>query len=131
MLTSVAWGPPAVRGVTTHTGRSSVAVRRVMSWGQMASLAMVSWEQMKTKYFLKPVYITIKGTGNICRFCPDIDECSFSSYLCQYQCVNERGKFSCVCPDGYQLLSSRLCQGLSQFNYALSDTQLSNLLGSF
>lgn len=41
----------------------------------------------------------------------DIDECSYSSYLCQYQCVNEHGKFSCVCPDGYQLLSTRLCQG--------------------
>lgn len=41
----------------------------------------------------------------------DIDECSYSSYLCQYQCVNEPGKFSCVCPEGYQLLGTRLCQG--------------------
>lgn len=41
----------------------------------------------------------------------DIDECSYSSYLCQYQCVNEPGKFSCVCPEGYQLQGTRLCQG--------------------
>lgn len=51
MLMSVAWEPPAVRGVTTRTGRSSVAVRQVMSWGQMASLAMVSWEQMQKNTF--------------------------------------------------------------------------------
>lgn len=41
----------------------------------------------------------------------DIDECSYSSYLCQYQCVNEPGKFSCVCPEGYRLLGTRMCQG--------------------
>lgn len=41
----------------------------------------------------------------------DIDECSYSSYLCQFQCVNEPGKFSCMCPEGYQLQGSRLCQG--------------------
>lgn len=41
----------------------------------------------------------------------DVDECSYSSYLCQFQCVNEPGRFSCVCPPGYQLLGSRLCQG--------------------
>ncbi|CAG14115.1 unnamed protein product, partial [Tetraodon nigroviridis] len=43
--------------------------------------------------------------------CPDIDECSYSSYLCQHRCVNEPGKFSCVCPEGYQLQGTRLCQG--------------------
>ena len=42
---------------------------------------------------------------------PDIDECSYSSYLCQYRCVNEPGRFSCHCPQGYQLLATRLCQG--------------------
>lgn len=40
MLMSVAWGPPAVRGVITRTGRSCVDVSKVMSWGQMASPAM-------------------------------------------------------------------------------------------
>lgn len=41
----------------------------------------------------------------------DIDECRTSSYLCQYQCVNEPGKFSCMCPQGYQVVRSRTCQG--------------------
>lgn len=44
-------------------------------------------------------------------FSADIDECSYSSYLCQYRCVNEPGRFSCHCPQGYQLLATRLCQG--------------------
>lgn len=42
---------------------------------------------------------------------PDIDECSFSSYMCQYQCINTPGSYSCQCPDGYQLQGARLCQG--------------------
>lgn len=41
----------------------------------------------------------------------DIDECRTSSYLCQYQCVNEPGKFSCMCPQGYQVVRGRTCQG--------------------
>lgn len=40
MLMSVAWGPPAVRGVITRTGLSCVDASRVMSWGQMALPAM-------------------------------------------------------------------------------------------
>lgn len=44
----------------------------------------------------------------------DIDECSYSSYLCQYRCVNEPGRFSCHCPQGYQLLATRLCQDIDE-----------------
>lgn len=44
-------------------------------------------------------------------FCTDIDECSFSSYMCQYQCINSPGSYSCECPEGYQLQGNRLCQG--------------------
>lgn len=43
--------------------------------------------------------------------CTDIDECSFSSYMCQYQCINSPGSYSCECPEGYQLQGNRLCQG--------------------
>ncbi|EDM12496.1 EGF-containing fibulin-like extracellular matrix protein 2, isoform CRA_a [Rattus norvegicus] len=46
--------------------------------------------------------------------CVDIDECSYSSYLCQYRCVNEPGRFSCHCPQGYQLLATRLCQDIDE-----------------
>lgn len=44
----------------------------------------------------------------------DIDECRTSSYLCQYQCVNEPGKFSCMCPQGYQVVRSRTCQDINE-----------------
>uniref|UniRef100_A0A8C7RS75 EGF containing fibulin extracellular matrix protein 2a n=1 Tax=Oncorhynchus mykiss TaxID=8022 RepID=A0A8C7RS75_ONCMY len=44
----------------------------------------------------------------------NVDECSYSSYLCQFQCVNEPGKFSCQCPEGYQLLGTRLCQDINE-----------------
>ncbi|XP_041108964.1 EGF-containing fibulin-like extracellular matrix protein 1 isoform X2 [Polyodon spathula] len=47
-------------------------------------------------------------------YCRDIDECSFSNYMCQYQCVNEPGRYSCVCPDGYQLQGSRNCQDINE-----------------
>uniref|UniRef100_A0A8C2XWU7 EGF-like domain-containing protein n=1 Tax=Capra hircus TaxID=9925 RepID=A0A8C2XWU7_CAPHI len=44
----------------------------------------------------------------------DIDECRTSSYLCQYQCVNEPGKFSCMCPQGYQVVRGRTCQDINE-----------------
>ncbi|MGH0127530.1 UNVERIFIED_CONTAM: hypothetical protein FKN15_052741 [Acipenser sinensis] len=46
--------------------------------------------------------------------CQDIDECSFPNYMCQYQCVNEPGRYSCVCPDGYQLQGTRMCQDINE-----------------
>lgn len=46
-------------------------------------------------------------------FCADIDECGLSSYMCQYQCVNNPGSYSCECPQGYQLQANRLCQGMA------------------
>ena len=51
-------------------------------------------------------------------FCTDIDECSFSSYMCQYQCINSPGSYSCECPDGYQLQGNRLCQGTALLPFA-------------
>ncbi|KAJ6667092.1 hypothetical protein lerEdw1_019096 [Lerista edwardsae] len=44
----------------------------------------------------------------------DIDECRTSSFMCQYQCVNEPGRFSCMCPDGYQLVRGRNCQDINE-----------------
>ncbi len=61
--------------------------------------------------------------SNILSFCefhshscfPDINECEFSNYICQFQCVNQPGGYQCVCPDGYQLQGTRMCQGTFQF----------------
>lgn len=43
---------------------------------------------------------------------PDMDECSFSEFLCQHECVNQPGTYFCSCPPGYILLDdNRSCQG--------------------
>lgn len=41
-----------------------------------------------------------------------MDECSFSEFLCQHECVNQPGSYFCSCPPGYVLLDdNRSCQG--------------------
>ncbi|XP_077189620.1 EGF-containing fibulin-like extracellular matrix protein 1 [Paroedura picta] len=46
--------------------------------------------------------------------CDDVDECRMSTFRCQYQCVNEPGRYSCVCPDGYQLVRGINCQDINE-----------------
>ena len=42
----------------------------------------------------------------------DLDECSFSEFLCQHRCVNTPGSFSCLCPLGYYVFEDgRSCEG--------------------
>lgn len=52
-------------------------------------------------------------TNNRCNLSPpDMDECSFSEFLCQHECVNQPGTYFCSCPPGYILLDdNRSCQG--------------------
>lgn len=48
----------------------------------------------------------------LCFTTADMDECSFSEFLCQHECVNGPGSYYCICPSGYNLLDdSRSCQG--------------------
>uniref|UniRef100_A0A8C1DVQ6 Si:ch73-173h19.3 n=1 Tax=Cyprinus carpio carpio TaxID=630221 RepID=A0A8C1DVQ6_CYPCA len=47
-------------------------------------------------------------------YCRDINECEFSNYMCQFQCVNQPGGYQCVCPDGYQLQGTRMCQDINE-----------------
>lgn len=45
-------------------------------------------------------------------FHSDLDECSFSEFLCQFRCVNTPGSFTCICPPGYYLYEDeRNCEG--------------------
>lgn len=67
----------------------------------------------------------------LCIFCTDIDECSFSSYMCQYQCINSPGSYSCECPEGYQLQGNRLCQGTAVLLFFLSLFPLSIFFNPF
>ncbi|KAK7802040.1 hypothetical protein U0070_025713 [Myodes glareolus] len=45
----------------------------------------------------------------------DMDECSFSEFLCQHECVNQPGSYFCSCPPGYVLLDdNRSCQDINE-----------------
>ncbi|XP_062864934.1 EGF-containing fibulin-like extracellular matrix protein 1 [Trichomycterus rosablanca] len=46
--------------------------------------------------------------------CVDIDECTYSQYMCQYACVNTPSEYYCTCPDGYQLQGTRTCQDINE-----------------
>ncbi|CAO2587153.1 Fbln5, partial [Lemmus lemmus] len=47
--------------------------------------------------------------------CSDMDECSFSEFLCQHECVNQPGSYFCSCPPGYVLLDdNRSCQDINE-----------------
>lgn len=42
----------------------------------------------------------------------DVDECSFSNFLCQHTCLNTPGSFACMCPPGYYVFEDgRSCEG--------------------
>lgn len=50
----------------------------------------------------------------------DLDECSFSDFLCQHTCVNTPGSFSCICPPGYYVYEDgRSCEGISTFLFCV------------
>lgn len=54
----------------------------------------------------------MKITNSYILLLSDMDECSFSEFLCQHECVNQPGSYFCSCPPGYVLLEdNRSCQG--------------------
>ncbi|CAB1344754.1 unnamed protein product [Coregonus sp. 'balchen'] len=67
-------------------------------------------------------------------YCRDIDECAFSSYMCQWQCVNQPGGYVCACPEGYQLQDNRMCQDIDECetgNNCREDEMCWNYFGGF
>lgn len=100
---------------TTSSAPSSASVSRDMSWHQTRSPVKVDAHAPSTctqRAFTAVAGLVIHMCACACVcVCADIDECSFSSYMCQYQCVNSPGSYSCECPEGYQLQGNRLCQG--------------------
>ncbi|KAJ7996786.1 hypothetical protein DPEC_G00240640 [Dallia pectoralis] len=69
------------------------------------------------------------------RSCVDIDECSHSSNVCQFQCANQPGGFSCICPGGYQLQGTGFCQDVDECDtgtHQCEEGQICvNVLGSY
>ncbi len=61
---------------------------------------------------LSPHNLSLMSINPAFLFSVDLDECSFSEFLCQHRCVNTPGSFSCICPPGYYVYEDgRSCEG--------------------
>lgn len=61
----------------------------------------------------------------------DLDECSFSEFLCQHRCVNTPGSFSCVCPLGYYVFEDgRSCEGKVLWQWLIWINTMNKLIRS-
>lgn len=48
----------------------------------------------------------------------DIDECALVTHVCDQNCINNRGGYSCTCNSGYTLDSNgRACNGMEHLKY--------------
>lgn len=70
--------------------------------------------QARTQARLVSVRCPVGFTADEFNYCRDMDECVMSSYVCQWQCVNQPGSYSCICPEGYQLQGARMCQDINE-----------------
>ena len=43
----------------------------------------------------------------------DINECDLGTDTCHHSCNNTVGSYTCLCDDGYQLVSGLFCSGKS------------------
>lgn len=78
----------------------------------------------------------MKITNSYTLLLSDMDECSFSEFLCQHECVNQPGSYFCSCPPGYVLLDdNRSCQDINECehrNHTCTSLQTCyNLQGGF
>lgn len=118
MWMNVICRPPVSITVTTWLAPFSASVTTALSWQQTWSPVKVKTQKLaRTKVFYI-FFLTLWLKKNVFVFA-DIDECSLSSYMCQYQCVNTPGSYACECPQGYQLQGNRLCQGNAFFIFTL------------
>uniref|UniRef100_A0A673GSD2 EGF-containing fibulin-like extracellular matrix protein 1 n=1 Tax=Sinocyclocheilus rhinocerous TaxID=307959 RepID=A0A673GSD2_9TELE len=122
--------PPPVERVEVQPGLSPNSrgdYSRVIHSSTHTLQCSVGFMPDSQNYLIKIRSTNIKLTGttvmsNTMSFCefhshscfPDINECEFSNYICQFQCVNQPGGYQCVCPDGYQLQGTRMCQDINE-----------------
>lgn len=132
MWTSAMFKAPVSTTAITWLVPSCASVTGATNWHK-------TWFPVKvTTQFLKHAFVPGScGTTLMCNMLclslfhippPDIDECSFSSYMCQYKCVNSPGSYSCECPEGYQLQGNRLCQGTAVLLFSSPFSCLQSLL---
>ncbi|KAI3352708.1 hypothetical protein L3Q82_020177 [Scortum barcoo] len=69
---------------------------------------------------LTSVHCPIGFIADDFNYCRDVDECVLSSYMCQWQCINQPGSYSCICPEGYELQGTRVCQDINECESGLS-----------
>ena len=41
----------------------------------------------------------------------DIDECTSEKHMCEHDCINNVGSYSCSCQEGYELVDQYHCKG--------------------
>ena len=67
--------------------------------------------------------MTFSGDGESCE---DVDECaSDDSNLCQGECINEAGSYSCSCGAGYVLIGAYGCGDIDECNDSPCDANAS------
>lgn len=78
-------------------------------------IRMSNWMKIRLSVVCRPLDPPLPPTDAVLfpsKFSTDLDECSFSEFLCQYRCVNGPGSFTCICPAGYYVFEDgRTCEG--------------------
>lgn len=69
-------------------------------------------------YFLSFFFSSYEATA---KGCVDVNECTTKDHKCKglAECRNEKGSYSCVCPNGYLLAPDNSCEDINECNFYL------------